>query len=186
MTNKHEKGWEKPTVSEVATLKDDEILIEKKLPNVTKLDLTSLDQRQSMKALNDSHNRLLEEVTLLKIMILNTSEYLASWRREYQYDFEKIDSALERIEKLQSRVTLKCGKCRHTVPPESQGPLENDPPGIVPAWKHSAEIRKKRTLDKIKKIQKLHPELAKNPKIISALAGLSINTVRNHMKAGLV
>ena len=169
MTKKHEKGWEKPTLSEVATLKDDEILIEKKLPNVTKLDLTSLDQRQSMRALIDSHNGLIDKIESFRNVV---------WFKDHSDEFfEKLDLALESLERIENLLGMSC---IYTVRPE--------PKKMTPEEKLKARtaLITQEKVQAIKATIAEYPEFKDNLKFLQMQSGVHAQTIKKYRRQGLV
>lgn len=54
---------------------------------------------------------------------------------------------------------------------------------------HARKLQEKRTqglVDKVKQAQKIHPEFAKNPAVLSALSGVTLKAVQKYMEQGLI
>jgi len=164
MAMHYEKGREKLTQSEVTNLKDSQYLMEKNLPNLTKVDLSGLEQRQALKLIG-------EYLQKLGSMVQSTQEYMLELG-------VKLDGIKTPTLSLVPEPQTKPEKKKLT--PEERKAIMQE------IGKRTGEKKKNEIIERVKSIQRKHPEYAKNAKILAAMAQSNFSTISKYMKEGLI
>jgi predicted RNA binding protein YcfA (HicA-like mRNA interferase family) len=166
----NEKTKEKLSGADVRNLVDNQVLAEKRLPNLTKIDLSNHEQRTMIKNLSDAFNEQAAYLQRLGSMVQSVQEYL-----------------------IELGVKVENGQITEPVQPAK--PVVEVKPKLTPEerkakfienGKRTGEKRKAEAIAKIKTAQKNFPQLAKNYMAIAAIAGSCPATVKKYYKEGLV
>lgn len=168
----NEKLREKHTPAEVANWKDSQVLAEKNIPNLTKIDLTGMEQKTVLKTLSDAHNSMVLYLQKLGSMMQSTQEYML----DLGVKMDNFKAApVTQIAKVKTPAPVK-----EKLSPEARLAIQKE------AMKKAHQVKQDNKIAKIKAMQKVHPNFAKNAGVLAALSGVGQDTIENYIKKGLV
>jgi predicted RNA binding protein YcfA (HicA-like mRNA interferase family) len=164
MAHQFEKVKEKPTSTDIINWQDERVLQEKALPDLTKLDLTKLNEKNMIRAMSDSHVEMISYLKRLGSMVQSTQDYLIELSVKID-DFKTLNSQTASVPKLtaeeiKAKKEANLGKGR--------------------------AARELKIVQKVKAAQAAHPQFAKNAAVLAGLSGVGVKTIEKYIVQGLV